>query len=173
MIWWCTGLSGWESICQVSPPQVTSFSPFAHCNSLPGGCYVQATNQELGVTLPFSLSTDFQHQLLGIFKMELFLLFLFCSVAKSCPNFCNPMNCSKPGFPAFYYLLEFTQTHAHWVGDAIQRCHPLSIPSPPAFNLSQHQSLFQWVSSSHQVAKVLGLQLPHQSFRRILRIDFL
>ena len=68
---------------------------------------------------------------------------------------------------------EFTQTHVHWVSDAIQPSHPLSSPSPPAFNLSQHQGLFKWVISSHQVAKALKFQLQHQSFQRIFRTDFL
>ena len=70
------------------------------------------------------------------------------------------MNCSMPGLPVHHQLPEFTQTHVHWVGDAIQPSHPLSSPSPPAFNLSQHQGLFKWVGSSHQVAKVLEFQLP-------------
>ena len=83
------------------------------------------------------------------------------------------MDWSTPGFPVFHHLLEFAQTHVHWVSDAIQPSHPLSSPSPAAFNLSQHQGLFQWVSSSHQVAKVLELQLQHQSFQQILRVDFL
>ena len=87
-----------------------------------------------------------------------------CSVAKSCPTLCEPMDCSMPGFPVLHQLPELAQTHVHWVSDAIQLSHPLSSPSPPALNLSQHQSLFQWVSSSHQVAKVLELQLQHQSF---------
>ena len=73
------------------------------------------------------------------------------------------MDYSTPGLPVHYQLLEFTQTHVHWVGDAIQPSHPLSSPSPPAFNLSQHQGLFKWVSSLHQVAKVLEFQLQHQS----------
>ena len=68
--------------------------------------------------------------------------------------FANPMDCSTPGLPVHHQLLEFTQTHVHWVGDAIQPCHPLWSPSPPAFNLSQHQGLFHWVSSPHQVAKL-------------------
>ena len=72
-----------------------------------------------------------------------------------CPILCDPLDCSTPVLPVYHQLLEFTQTHVHWVGDAIQPSHPLSSPSPPAFNLSQHQGLFQWVSSSHQVAKVL------------------
>ena len=74
------------------------------------------------------------------------------------------MNCSTPGLPVHHQLLEPTQTHVHWVSDAIQPSHPLSSPSPPALNLSQHQGLFKWVSSSHQVAKVLEFQLQHQSF---------
>ena len=74
------------------------------------------------------------------------------------------MDCSMPGFPLLHYLLEFAQIHVHWVGDAIQPCHPLSPPSPPALNFSQHQGLSQWVGSSHQVRKGLELQLQHQSF---------
>ena len=95
------------------------------------------------------------------------------SVAKLCPAVCNPVHCSMPGFPVLHYLPEFAEIHVHWVGDAIQPPHPLSPPSPPALNLSQHQGLFQRVSSSHQVAKVLALQLQHQSFQWIFRTDFL
>ena len=83
----------------------------------------------------------------------------FISVAQSCPILCDQMNCSTPGLPVHHLLLEFTQTHVHQVGDAVQPSHPLSSPSPPAPNPSQHQSIFQWVSSSHQVAKVLEFQL--------------
>ena len=83
----------------------------------------------------------------------------FSSVAQSCSALCNPMNCSMPGLPVHYQLPEFTQTHVHWVGDAIWSSHPLSYSFPPAPNPSQHQSLFQWVNSSHQVAKVLEFQL--------------
>ena len=71
----------------------------------------------------------------------------------------QPMDCSMSGLRVHHQFLEFTQTHVHWVGDAIQQFHPLSSPSPPTFNLSQHQGLFKWVSSSHQVAKVLEFQL--------------
>ena len=78
----------------------------------------------------------------------------FSSVAQSCPTPCNPMNHSMPGLPIYHQLPEIIQTHAHWVSEAIQPSHPLSSPSPPALSLSQHQGLFQWVSSSHQVAKV-------------------
>ena len=93
----------------------------------------------------------------------------FSSVAQLCPTLCDPVDCSTPGLPVHHQLLEFTQTHVHWVGDAIQPSHPLSSPSPPAFNLSKHQGLFKWVSSSHQVAKVLEFQLQHQSFQCIFR----
>ena len=96
-----------------------------------------------------------------------------CSATKSCPTLGNPMDCSTPGFPVLHSLLELAQTHVHWAGDAIQPSHPLLPPSPLTFNLSQHQGLFQWGSSSHQVAKVLELQLQHQSFQWILRVDFL
>ena len=77
----------------------------------------------------------------------------FSSDAQSCPTLCNPTDCSMPGFPVHHQLLELAQTHVHWVGDAIQPCHPLSSPSPPALNLSEHQGLLKWVSSSHHVAK--------------------
>ena len=97
----------------------------------------------------------------------------FSSVAQSCPTLCNPMSRSTTGLPVHHQLPESTQTHVHRVGDAIQPSHPLSSPSPPAFNLSQHQGLFQWVSSSHQVAKVLEFQLQHQSFQWTPRTDLL
>ena len=98
---------------------------------------------------------------------------IISSVTQSCLTLCNPMDCSTPGLPVYHQLPEFTQTHVHWVGDASQLTHPLSSTSPPAFNLSQHQDFFQGVSSSHQVAKVLELQLQHQSFQWIFRNDFL
>ena len=80
---------------------------------------------------------------------------------------CDPMDCSRPGFPVLHQLPKLAQTHVHPVSDAIQPSHPLSSPSLPAFSLSQYQSLFQWVGSSHQVAKVLEFQLQHQSFQWI------
>ena len=83
----------------------------------------------------------------------------FSSVAQSCPTLCDPMNRSMPGLPVHHQLPEFTQIHVHRVSDAIQPPHPLSSPSPPALNPSQHQNLFQWVNSSHEVAKVLEFQL--------------
>ena len=83
----------------------------------------------------------------------------FSSVAQLCPTLCNPRNLSMPGLHVHHHLPEFTQTHVHWVRDAIQPSHPQSSPSPPSTNPSQHQSLFQWVNSSHEVAKVLEFQL--------------
>ena len=90
--------------------------------------------------------------------------FVWCSVQLlSHVWLCDPVDCSMPGLSVHHQLLELTQTHVHWVSDAIQLSHLLSSPSPPAFNLSQHQGLFQWVSSLHQVANVLEFQLQHQS----------
>ena len=89
----------------------------------------------------------------------------FSSVAQSYRTLWNPINCSTPGLPVHHQLPEPTQTHLHWVGDAIQPSYPLSSPSLPTLNLSQHQGLFKWVSSSYQVAKVLEFQLQHQSFQ--------
>ena len=93
----------------------------------------------------------------------------FSSVTQSCLTLCNPVESSMPGLPV--QLPEPTQTHFHWVGDSIQPSQPPSSPSPPAFNFSHHQGLFQWVSSLHQVAKVLEFQLQHQSFQWIFRTD--
>ena len=96
------------------------------------------------------------------------------SVTQLCPTLCNPINCSMPGLPVLHHPPEFAQTNVHLAGDdVIQPSHPLSSPSPPAFSLSQHQRLFQWVGSLHQVAKVLELQLQHQSFQWIFRVDLL
>ena len=89
----------------------------------------------------------------------------FSSVAQLCLTLCDPMDCSTPGLPVHHQLPEFTQIHVHWVCDAIQPSHPLSSPSPSSFNLSKHQGPFKWISSSHQVDKVLEFQLQHQSFQ--------
>ena len=94
----------------------------------------------------------------------------FKSVTQLCPTLFDPMDCSTPAFPVYHQLPEFTQTHVHLVRDAIQPSYPLSSLSLPTFNLSQHQGLFKWVSSSHQVAKVLVFQLKHQSFQWIFRL---
>ena len=95
----------------------------------------------------------------------------FSSVAWSYMTLYDTMDCRTPGLPLHHQLLEFAKTHLHWVGDAIQPSH--SLLSPLAFNLSQHRGLFEWVSSSHQVAKGLEFQLQHRSFERIFRTDFL
>ena len=106
-------------------------------------------------------------------KRTCFSMFFFCvfyslflwrlsEVAQSCPTLCDPLDCSMQSFPVHHQPPELAQTHVHWVSDAIQPSHPLSFPSP-AFNLSQHQDIFQWVSSLYQVAKVLELQLQYQA----------
>ena len=128
---------------------------------------------------PLNLSPyiwNFLHQpyilLLKQIHSKYFSSVQFSSVAQSCPTLCDPMNPSTPGLPVHHHLPEFTQTHVHRVSDAIQPSHPLSSsPSPLAPNPSQHQSLFQWVNSSHEVAKVLEFQLWHQSFQRTPRAD--
>ena len=97
----------------------------------------------------------------------------FNSVAQSYPTLCDPMDWSTRGFPVHHLLLGLAKTQVHLADDAIQPSHPLLSVSPPTFNLSQHQGLFQWVGSSHQVAKVLAFQLQHQSFQWIVRTDFL
>ena len=111
----------------------------------------------------------------GIVKIVLmtYVSVQFSSVAQSCLALCDSMNRCTPGLPVHHQLPEFTQTHVHQVGDAIQPSHPLLSPSPSALNLSQHQGLFKWVSSSHQVAKVLEFQPQHQSFQWIPRTDLL
>ena len=96
-----------------------------------------------------------------------------CPVAKSCPTFCDPLNCSIWGFPVLPCLPEFAQTHVHWVNDAIQPSRPLLPPSPLAFSLSHHQGFFQWVISTHQLGMVLELQLYNKPFQWIFRVDFL
>ena len=108
----------------------------------------------------------------GIYTQWGFIVLQFSSVAQSCPTLSNSMNRTLSGLPVHHQLPEFTQTHVHQVSDPIQPSYSLSSPSP-AFNLSQHQGLFQWVSSSHQVAKVLEFQLQQQSFQWIFRTDFL
>ena len=105
-------------------------------------------------------------------KKCVYLFSWVSSVTQLCSTLCNPMDCSTPGSLVHYQLPDLAQTHVHWVIDAIQS-YLLSPPYPPAFNLSQHQDLFQWVSSLHQVAKVLEPQLQHQSFQWIFRTDSL
>ena len=102
----------------------------------------------------------------------LFLSVQFSSAAQWCLTLCDPLDCSTLGFAVHHQLLELAQTDVHWLSDAIQTSHSLPSPSPPAFNLSQHLGLFQWVNSLHQVAKVLELQLQQQSFQWIFRTNF-
>ena len=116
----------------------------------------------------------YMHQTITFLIPPYYSVLLFSSVQSlSCVRLCDPMHGSTPDLPVHHQLLESTQTHVHWVGDAIQPPHPLLSPSPPAANPSQHQSLFQWVSSLHQVAKVLEFQLQHQSFQWTPRTDLL
>ena len=96
-------------------------------------------------------------------------VYCHCSVAQSRPTFCGPMNCSPAGLPVHHQLPELAQTHVHWVSDAIQPPHPL-LPPSLTLDLSQHQGLFQWVTSSDPMAKVLELQVQHQSFQWIFRV---
>ena len=105
----------------------------------------------------------------GRFRQQQLQNYCLSSVHFSCSvvSDCHPMDCSTPGFPVHHQLLKLAQSHVHWVGDAIQPSHPLSSPSSPVLNLSQHQGFIKWVSSSHQVAKVLEFQLQHQSFQWI------
>ena len=133
-----------------------------------GGLFpIRATREALNILLEtFGISwISLEHMLVDTgywfyFRNRItFSSVQFSSVAQSCPTLCDPMNCSTPGLPVHHQLPEFTQTHVHRVGDAIQLSHPLSSPSPPAPNPFQHQGLFQWVNSSHEVAKVLEFQL--------------
>ena len=112
--------------------------------------------------------------LLGMCSKKLRRRVIFCcsSATQLRPTLCNPMDCSTPGFPVLHYPPEFALTHFCWTGDAIQPSHPLLPASPPALNLSQHQELFQWVSSSHQWAKGLELRLQHQSFQWVFRLHW-
>ena len=121
---------------------------------------------------PLSLPLHIWPQLLSCLLPWSFLL-QFSSVAQSCMTLCDPMHCSTAGFPVHHQLRELTQTHVHWVGDAIQPFHPLSSPSPPDFNLPQHQSLFKGVTSLYQVAKGLEFHFQHQSFQWTPRTDLL
>ena len=134
----------------------------------------------LTVKLGFILSPYFMFLIYHTFLSHFFLLLLFfnpsiqfSSVAQSCPALWDPVNRSTPGLPVHHNLLEFTQTHIHRVSVAIQPSRPLSSLSPPAPNLSQHQGLFQWVNSLHEVTKVLEFQLQHHSFQRNPRADLL
>ena len=118
-----------------------------------------------------------QHWGKGVFFLflfiKLYLTYQFNSVTQSCPTLCDPMDWSTQGLPDHYQFPKLVQTHVHRVSDAIQPSHNLLSPSPPASDPSQHQGLFQWVTSSYQVAKVLEFQLQLQSFQWIVKTDFL
>ena len=99
-------------------------------------------------------------------------MYCCCLVAQLCLTLCDPMDCSTPGLPVPHHLPKFAHVHVHCIGDAIQSSHPLTPSSPFVLNLPQHQGLFQWISCSHQRTKILELQLQHQSFAWVFRIDF-
>ena len=142
--------------------EVSSESEKVYCGKmmiLPAGFYICAK-------VYFILFLCLCHK----FKVSSDSIVQFSSVTQSCPTLCDPMNHSTPGLSVHHQLPESTQTHVHWVSDAIQLYHPLSSPFA-ALNLSQHQGLFKWISSSHQVAKVLEFQLQHQSFQWTPRTD--
>ena len=142
----------WKSMAVLSTPKLV-YIPWIIYNAFILNASVKMSLETTNCLLPFKSNNH------------------LCSV-QSCPTVCDPMDCSTPGLPVHHQLPEFAQTHVHWVGDAIQPSHPLLSPSPTC-NLSQHGGLFQWVSSSHQVAQVLEFQLQHQAFYWIFRIDFL
>ena len=117
------------------------------------------------VMLLFSFEMLFRKQIMGSVQ--------FSSVTQSCLTLCDPMDCNTSGLPVHHQLPELTQSHVHWVGNAIQPYHPLSSPSPPTFKHSLHQGFFKWVSPLHQVVKLLEFQLQHPFFQWIFRTDFL
>ena len=162
----------WPHESQHARPPCPSTTPRVHSNSCLSSrwCHPAISSS----VVPFSnsillllfihLLNKGMRQKQGWLMNKLFSSVQFSSVAQSCPVLCDPIDRSTPGLPVHHQLPEPTQTYVHWGSDAIQTSHSLSSPSPPAFNLSQHQSLFQWVSASRQVAKVLELQFQHQSF---------
>ena len=154
------------ALCLVTLTSVSAFVPcFDHC-SFEVVWNLESWNFQL---CPFS-------RLFWQIKLQWSIISHICSVnfssvAQMCLILCDLMNHSTPGLPVHHQLLGSTQTHVHWVCDDIQQFHSQSSPSPPTFNLSQHQGLFQWVSSLHQVAKLLEFQLQHQSFQWTPRTD--
>jgi len=135
----------------------SSFSILSFCLFI---LFIGFSRQEYWSGLPFCSPVDpVLSELFTMTHPSWVTLHQFTSVAQSCPTFCDPMNRSTPGLLFHHQLPEFTETHVHRVRDAIQPSHPLSSPSPPNPNPSQHQSLFQWVNSSHEMAKVLEFQL--------------
>ena len=155
------GLGSWNQFLKISSYVKTCSASFPGAES----ASLSTLNSPQGVSKISSCNSP------GRWQMP--FLLLFSSIAQSCPTLCDPINRSTPGFPVHHQLPELTQTHVHQVGDAIQLSHPLSSPSPPALNLAQRQGLFQWVNSSHEVAKVLEFQLQHQPFQWTPRTDLL
>ena len=133
------------------------------------------TGKNTGMGCHFLLQGIFPIQGSNMWLTQSILSLQFSSAqfSHSVVSICDSMNCSMPGLPVHQQLPEFTKTHVPWISDIIRRSHSLSLPSLPAFNLSQHQGLFKWDSSSHQVAKVLEFQLQHQSFQWTPRTDLL
>ena len=138
-------------------------SPIVFGKYFRGKPNVMLTIMPFPMTVKHILSSGHQQSPFTVFHIGCF------SVSQSCPTLCDPMDCSIPGFLVLHHLPELAQTHVHWVGDTIQPSHLLSSPSP-GFNLSQHQGLFQWISCSHQVAKILELQPQPQSFQSFFHI---
>ena len=161
----------WRNACSSSLPIFNWIVWFFPIVKLLSHVRLFATPWTVALQAPPSVGFSRQ-EYIGIYYLLQVKGSQFSSVTQSSLTVCNPMKRSTPGLPVHHQLPEFTQTHVLWVSDAIQPSHPLSAPSPPAFNLSQHQGLFKWVSSSHQVAKVLESQLQHQSFQWIFRTDF-
>ena len=138
----------------------------AYSNSCPSSQWCHQPSHPLSSPSPPALNltqglsqwVSSSHQVAKVLELQ-HQSIQFSLVTQSCPSLCDPMDGSTPGLPVHHQLPEFTQTHVHWVGDMIQTTHPLSSPSPPAHNLSKHQDIFKWVRSSHQVPKVLQIQL--------------
>ena len=173
---------GKESVCNAGDPGLIPQSgrfPGGGCgNSFQYSCLENPMDRGAWKAMVQSIGKNWTclkwlstHTLMTLIPLEQHMIFVHCSVAKSCLTLCNPMDYSKPGFPVLHCLPEFAQSHIHWVNDAIKPSHPLFPHSPPILNLSQPQILFQWVGSSHQVAKVLELRLQHQSILWIFRVD--
>ena len=161
----CSGAS--SNACPLSqwcrPTNSSSVTPFSFClQSCPASrSFPVSSSHQVAKVLELQLSFCLSAVIFLNWRM-CYLIFSsvqFISVAQSCPTLCDCMKRSTPGLPVHHQLPEFTQIHIHWVSDAIQPSHYLSSPSPPAPNPSQHHSLFQWVNSSHEVAKVLEFQL--------------
>ena len=174
-------ISQWEEGCMSAPRGLTTHraSRVLQC-SVMYGAYIPIAGYEyqfcfhrISTFGQFHLRVADTSSKYGRIKRTSMASVQFSSVSQSCLTLCHPMNRSRPGLPVHHQLPEFAQTHVHRVGDATQPSHPLSSPSPPAPNPSQHQGLFQWVNSSHEVAKVLEFQFQHQSSQWTTRTDLL